>query len=77
MVRDGYLYGLGLGVVAVLLWHLTGSAFLVAVPVLLGLEKRTNPFLRASEPALAASVGLSDQSALAVFTALREAKNKA
>jgi hydroxyacylglutathione hydrolase len=48
-----------------------------AVPVLLGLEKRTNPFLRASEPALAASVGLSDQSALAVFTALREAKNKA
>jgi hydroxyacylglutathione hydrolase len=47
------------------------------VPVLLGLEKRTNPFLRASEPALAASVGLSGQSALAVFTALREAKNKA
>jgi phosphatidylserine decarboxylase len=37
MVRDGLLYGLGLGVVAVLLWLLTGSKALVALPVLLAL----------------------------------------
>src|ERR1700679_917611 len=37
MVRDGFLYGLGLGVVAVLVWLLTHSLAWVAVPVLLAL----------------------------------------
>jgi len=35
MVRDGFLYAVGLGVVAVLLWWLTKLAFLAAIPVVL------------------------------------------
>ena len=35
MVRDGYLYGLGFGVVAVVLWMLTHVVWLVIPPVLL------------------------------------------
>ena len=35
MVRDGFLYAAGLAVVAVVLWWLTKSSLLVAVPVLL------------------------------------------
>ena len=35
MVRDGYLYALGLGVVAVMVWLLTHSYLLLALPVLL------------------------------------------
>ena len=35
MVRDGIFYGLGLGVVAALVWLLTHSAVLSALPVLL------------------------------------------
>lgn len=37
MVRDGYLYALGLGAVAVLVWVFTHSVWLVAVPVLFAL----------------------------------------
>lgn len=37
MVRDGLLYALGLAVVAALLWFFVGSAWLVAVPVLLAI----------------------------------------
>jgi phosphatidylserine decarboxylase len=37
MVRDGFLYALGLAVVAVLLWLLTHSSALVALPLLLAL----------------------------------------
>jgi phosphatidylserine decarboxylase len=37
MVRDGVFYALGMGVVAVLLWLLTQSAALTALPVLLAL----------------------------------------
>jgi phosphatidylserine decarboxylase len=37
MVRDGYFYGLGLGIVAVALWVLTHSAALTALPVVLAL----------------------------------------
>lgn len=37
MVRDGYFYALGLAVVATLLWLLTQSVLLVAVPVLLAI----------------------------------------
>lgn len=35
MVRDGYFYGLGLFLVAALLWRLTGSYALPIIPVLL------------------------------------------
>lgn len=35
MVRDGYLYALGLGVVAVMVWLLTHSYLLLALPLLL------------------------------------------
>jgi phosphatidylserine decarboxylase len=35
MVRDGYLYGLGFGVVAVAVWFLTMNAWLVVLPLLL------------------------------------------
>lgn len=46
------------------------------IPSTIGLEKATNPFLRAGEPALAAAMGLSGHPANEVFAALREAKNK-
>lgn len=46
------------------------------VPSTMGEEKRTNPFLRAGEPALARSVGLEPGAAPeTVFKALREWKN--
>jgi phosphatidylserine decarboxylase len=35
MVRDGYFYGLGLGIVAAVIWLLTHSVLLVALPVVL------------------------------------------
>lgn len=35
MVRDGYFYALGLGVVAVVVWLLTHSVLLLALPLLL------------------------------------------
>jgi phosphatidylserine decarboxylase len=35
MVRDGYFYGFGLGIVAVVVWLLTGSAVLTVLPVVL------------------------------------------
>jgi phosphatidylserine decarboxylase len=37
MVRDGYFYALGFGLVAVLLWKLTHSSVLLWVPLLLAL----------------------------------------
>ena len=37
MVRDGYFYALGMGVVAALLWLLTQSVALTSLPVLLAL----------------------------------------
>jgi phosphatidylserine decarboxylase len=37
MVRDGYFYALGLGAVAIVLWKLTHSYSLVAIPVLLAM----------------------------------------
>jgi phosphatidylserine decarboxylase len=37
MVRDGFLYAFGLGVVAVLLWWLTSIALLAAIPVVLAI----------------------------------------
>lgn len=46
------------------------------LPSTIGREKATNPFLRAAEPALAASVGRTGHKPVDVFAALREAKNK-
>jgi hydroxyacylglutathione hydrolase len=46
------------------------------IPSTIGLEKATNPFLRAAEPALAEAVGLVGHLPVEVFAALREAKNK-
>jgi phosphatidylserine decarboxylase len=37
MVRDGFLYAIGLGVVAVLLWWLTKVGLLVAIPIVLAI----------------------------------------
>jgi len=37
MVRDGYFYALGLGIVAATLWQLTGSRGLTALPMVLAL----------------------------------------
>ena len=46
------------------------------IPVSMGLEKATNPFLRADDPALAAAMGLPpDSPPEAVFAALRAAKD--
>lgn len=47
------------------------------IPVTLGMEKATNPFLRADQPAMAKAVGLpEDAEPAAVFAALRAAKDK-
>jgi hydroxyacylglutathione hydrolase len=46
------------------------------IPSTIGLEKATNPFLRAGEKALAEAIGLAGHPAVEVFAALREAKNK-
>jgi hydroxyacylglutathione hydrolase len=46
------------------------------IPTLLGDEKKANVFLRADEPAVAASVHLKGANAAEVFGELRERKNK-
>lgn len=47
------------------------------LPVTLGRERATNPFLRASDPAIRAVLGMEDASDAAVFAELRERKNRA
>jgi len=46
------------------------------LPVKLGAEKRENPFLRADDAGIARHLGLEGAGALAVFTELRERKNR-
>lgn len=46
------------------------------LPTRMDLERATNPFLRASEPAVQASVGLAGADPAQVFAALRERKNR-
>lgn len=46
------------------------------VPSSLGVEKATNPFLRADDPALAATYGLAGAAPVAVFAAIRAAKDR-
>lgn len=45
------------------------------VPAALGVEKATNPFLRADDPALARAQGLDARDPVAVFAQLRKAKD--
>jgi len=46
------------------------------IPVTLGEEKKTNPFLRADRPEVAAGIGMAGQPAAAVFAEIRARKNK-
>ncbi len=46
------------------------------VPNPLSLEKATNPFIRADDPAFRAAVGMEDHSPLEVFTAIRARKDR-
>jgi hydroxyacylglutathione hydrolase len=46
------------------------------IPVTLGNEKQANVFLRADDPAVAASVRMKGASAAEIFGELRERKNK-
>jgi hydroxyacylglutathione hydrolase len=45
------------------------------VPTTLGLEKATNPFLRATSPGLKAAIGLADAGPVEVFARTRELKD--
>jgi hydroxyacylglutathione hydrolase len=45
------------------------------IPVTLGMEKATNPFLRADTPAIAQAMGMSGAEPAAVFAAVRSAKD--
>ncbi|WP_182085146.1 hydroxyacylglutathione hydrolase [Aureimonas sp. ME7] len=45
------------------------------LPVPLGREKRTNPFLRADDPDLQAAFGMAGEDPVSVFAALREKRN--
>ena len=46
------------------------------LPTTIALERATNPFLRADEPALKAALGMPDADALDVFAELRDRKNR-
>lgn len=46
------------------------------VPSTIGQERRTNPFLRASDPAMAEAIGMAGAEPAAVFAELRERKNR-
>lgn len=54
----------------------TRAAGKPTVPSLLGLEKQTNPFLRADDPALKTAIGMADASDEAVFAEIRGRKDK-
>ena len=46
------------------------------IPTTIGEEKKTNPFLRAADPALAASLGMAGKPANEIFAEVRERKNR-
>jgi hydroxyacylglutathione hydrolase len=52
------------------------QAGLPTLPTTIGLEKETNPFLRAEHPAVAAAVGLRGAPAAEVFAELRRRKDR-
>lgn len=45
------------------------------LPTTIGLEKRTNPFLRADDPAIRKRLGMADADAVAVFAEIRRRKD--
>lgn len=49
---------------------------LATLPTTIGIEKRTNPFLRASNPGIRKALGMENASDLAVFTELRARKDR-
>ena len=53
----------------------TRAANRPTVPSLLGEEKRTNPFLRADDPGLAAVLDMTGRDATAVFAEIRSRKD--
>ena len=46
------------------------------VPTTIGLEKKTNPFLRASDPAVKRAVGMQDATDSQVFAEVRARKDR-
>jgi hydroxyacylglutathione hydrolase len=46
------------------------------LPTTIALETATNPFLRAEDPGVQKAVGMEGADPVAVFTELRERKNK-
>jgi hydroxyacylglutathione hydrolase len=48
----------------------------VTLPTSIGLEKATNPFLRAADPGVQAAVGMAGAAPAAVFAELRDRKNR-
>jgi hydroxyacylglutathione hydrolase len=52
------------------------AAHRFTLPVTLGAEKAENPFLRADDPGIAGNLGLAGADPVAVFTELRERKNR-
>ena len=55
--------------------HAAADEGRATVPSLLGLERATNPFLRADQPALARTVGLDGSDPVAVFAEIRARRN--
>lgn len=53
------------------------AANLVSTPTTIDLERRTNPFLRAADPAIRASLGMTAALDWEVFKCLRDLKNRA
>ena len=47
------------------------------LPTMIGIEKATNPFLRAADPSIARQLGMEGASPVEVFAELRERKNRA
>lgn len=54
----------------------TRAAGAFTLPTTISIERATNPFLRAEEPDLRASLGMPNADAVEVFTELRERKNR-
>lgn len=52
------------------------AAGAVTLPTTIGIEKRTNPFLRTADPAVQAAVGMAGARPVEVFAELRERKNR-
>lgn len=53
-----------------------GDAGTATVPTLMGLERKTNPFLRTDVESLKAAMSMSDADEVAVFAELRERRNR-